>query len=207
MKKVYLSVLLCLVLFSACATGIRIETYSAKEYAQLDYKEVIELIKTPEQAAHYLETCLCYANTNTRRSFKYIHQRIKEKEKAKALCAEYAFSPAAQLRDNGYPSLILYLLFEKQPDKDQKAHACFVYQNKKGKWGTLGVLGQNSLGAIFENLKEICYWMEKYYSEKIVTYTLHDFSDINLIDSPIEQIYSGKWGINGKTVTLNAKQK
>lgn len=197
MKKAYLSIFLCLILFSACATRIRIETFDAKTYAQFDYKELIKLIKTPEQAAHYLKTYLRFVDTNTWRSFKYIHQRRT------AICAEYAFAAAALLSDNGYPELILHMYFLGTSD----THACYIYQDRKTrKWGTLGVYGESSSGAIFNNLEEACHFIKNSgHPEPIRAYKVHYLGNFNIIDSPEEKIYYDEWEKRGKEVRIEIR--
>lgn len=193
MKKAYLSVFLCLILFSACATGIRVETFDAKTYAQLDYKEVIKLIKTPEQTAHYLKTRLHFVDTDTYCSFKYIHER------GYGLCAEYAFAAAALLSDDGYPELILHMYFLGTND----THACYIYQDKKTrKWGTLGVDDESSPGAIFSSLVSACRFINKQHLEPIVAYKVHYLGNYNIIDSPDKKIYYDEWNKRGKKVTI-----
>lgn len=188
MKKIYLLILF-LILLIACNTwqdelSLRSSNYLERPYSHLSYKEVIEQIKTPAETAHYLENQLNYLHINTCRSFKYIHER------GYGLCAEYAIAAAALLSDNNYPPLILQVFLEDYPTI---SHACYIYQNKKaGKWGTLGIKGENSPDAIFNNMEEICAYLSMVYTEKIIAYAIHDLSDYNFINSNKKIIYN-RW--------------
>lgn len=198
MKKRYLFVF-CLIIISgyAAVACVSVRTHPQQDYAQWDYKTAIKEIKTPEQTTDYLEKYLKCKDTQTWRSFKYIHQRRD------ALCAEYAFAVAALLSDNGYPSLILHVYFEVKPGEEQSTHACFVYKNEN-KWGTLGIEGENSPGAIFANLEEVCQYIEKNHDRKIVAYILHNLEGYNFIDGDESDIYN-HWN-EGKKINLNNQE-
>lgn len=170
-------------------------------YARMNYKQVIEKINTPEKTAWYLKNYLHYKDEKTYRSFKYIHERTY------GLCAEYAFTAAALLYDNGYPPLILHILFESKDDI-QKTHTLYIFQDKKTKkWGTLGQPSENFPNAIFNNPTEICAYFNthNYYSERIVAYQIHNLTEYNFIDGDKEDIYD-QWNKKGQEVMLSAKQ-
>ena len=171
-----------MVLFSACATGVRIETFDAKAYAQLDYKEIIKLIKTPTETAYYLKNYLYYKKETTCHSFKYIHERKYGK------CCEYAITAAALLSDNGYPPLILHLYYAF----GSRTHAFFIYQDKETKkWGMLSGAGGESLLPMFENPGDICLYFNtiQFYRQKIIAYKIHDLTGYDFIDGDEEDIY------------------
>ena len=185
MKKAYLSVFLCLVLFSACVTGTHIKRLNVEAYTQLDYKEMIKLIKTPTEAAYYLKNYLYYKKETACRSFKYIHERKYGK------CNEYAVVAAALLSDNDYPPLILHVYYIF----GGTTHAFFIYQDRKTKkWGMLSGAGGESLLPMFESPTDICLYFNtiQFYSQKIIAYKIHDLTGYNFIDGDEKDIYD-RW--------------
>lgn len=196
--KICLLIFLSLILFTNCVSyHVSVDPYTNPHtYCLWSYKKVIKKIKTPEQTAHYLENHLFYWSNgvDTYCSFKYIHER------GYGICAEYAFAAAALLKDDGYPSLILEVFFENR----QTTHTIFIY-NKKGKWGTLGMEGENSQGAIFNNRLEVCYYIQNQHSGSIVAYIVHNLKNVNIIDDPRKNIYN-EWG-NGEKVMIKKRNK
>lgn len=147
--------------------------------------------KTPQKVRFYLENCLYYSYKKIKHpdfdkelvaeSFKYVH------EKGCAQCLEASIAAAVFLVDQ-YPPLIMHIHFKNETE----SHACYVYKNKKtNKWGCLGIWKENSRGAIFKNLDEVCkFIMSKRQDKELDFYTIHDFSGWNIIDTclipPIE---------------------
>lgn len=201
MKKIYL-LLLFLTILWACVYDdpdeifLRSDDYWKRPYSHLSYEEVIEKIKTPAEAAHYLEEQLSYLKIYSYRSFKYIHER------GSGLCADYALAAAALLSDNDYPSLMLVVEVKGL----SISHALYIYQDKQTKkWGTLGIMGDNSPGAIFNNLEELCVYVGMCHAVIITSYQIYDLSDINFIDDPGEYIY--KRGHKEKKNKIQPKQE
>lgn len=189
-----------LLIFSVACTPIT-KSDNISLYAELDYQTMIKKVKTPEEVAWYLQNYLHYQNDNVRRSFKYVHKRKC------GICAEYAFSAAALLSDNNYPPLILHVLLGNSPDNIQVTHALYVYQdNVTRRWGSLGQQRENILPK-FKTLKEMCLYFndQKFYSQKIVAYKLHNISRFNFIDGEDKEIY--KFWSSGKKIILANTEK
>ena len=195
MKKAYLSIFLCLILFSACATTAHIKRLNVEVYAQLDYKEMIKLIKTPTEAAYYLKNYLHFEWENWEgscRSFKYIHERKY------GICCEYAVTAAALLSDNNYPPLLLHLRYVS----GGTTHAFFIYQDKKTKkWGMLSGASGESFLPMFESPTDICLYFNTIhlYSDRIAAYKIHDLTGYNFIDGDENDIYN-QWAKGTETI-------
>lgn len=178
--------------------------HKIKYLKSLSYKEVIKEIKTPRDAKFYLEHCLLWRlRKGTVRSFRFIHKS------GRARCLGYSIAAAA-LMSGTYPPLLLHIFFKDEIE----THVCYVYKNKKtGKWGCLGIPGENSQGAIFKDLFAVCRFIEKnqrrmFPGIKCEGYTLHDFSGRNIIDSPKKINVSRfnhipEWNMNGKKTFIN----
>lgn len=103
--------------------------------SKMSYVEVIERIKTPQEAKKYILGYLEYKDDISNwgqvdywASFSRIHKNGSDD------CEGGAFAAAALLQDNGYPPLMLaFGEFGKK-----SGHAVYIYK-ENGKWGTLGI--------------------------------------------------------------------
>lgn len=193
MKKIYLSTplyLILLLLIFACTNDEKLIKKDEPNFERLTYQQVIEKVKTPSEAAYYLKSHLYYKSPpNGTYSFEYIH-RLGYGD-----CSDYSVAAAALLSDDGYPPLILGLFFN-----EYILHACYVYQDEKTKkWGILG-LEEDNTEAIFENLEEICSFMEKKHKDfgKCLLYILYDISKYNFIDPDSTSYIYPFWGWDSK---------
>ena len=122
------------------------------DYSKMTAEAVIEFVKTPAQAQHYLDTyfeydikeasgfSMIFFNVRTKgESFKQNHA------KRKGICIDYATAAAALLSDDGYPPLLLLL---KRP---KGMHACFLYRTEEG----FGCLGTWEIKPLYKTVEEL----------------------------------------------------
>jgi hypothetical protein len=127
-------------------------------WGSLTYQEVIEFVKTPEQAQCYLDNYFVFdpqeaedakKSAGVGESFKYNHA------KAKGVCFDHATAAAALLSDNGYAPLLLGM----KRTKDDFNHMVFVYRTKNG----FGCLGNTPMPAKYSSVNDLVkafngYW-------------------------------------------------
>ena len=147
----------------------------------IDYKEAIKEINTPEQDILYRDYFLKYNDSvslyGIEKCVKYQDGRYgydasfkQTHEKGQGNCFGIAVAMAAMLTDNEYPPLILYL---KKPFSDlernfareagnrfmenapnELSHAIYIYQ-KDGKWGCIGAGSLEDREPKYNKLKDM----------------------------------------------------
>lgn len=99
-------------------------------------------------------------------------------KKGRAHCFEAAFVAAAILEHHGYPPRVLSL-----ESKDWLDHVIFVYQNKKGLWGSVARSrdeGLHGRPAIYRSLRDLAWSYYDPYVDKsgmLVRYQLLNLDD------------------------------
>ena len=111
------------------------------EVATLSYTDVIRELKTPLEAHLYCTEHLRHAGINVDSeiygqgdywaSFKEIHKNGRDD------CDGGAIAAASILIDDGFPPHILLI------EGSSSTHAVFIYRNKEGKYGSIGINKQD----------------------------------------------------------------
>ena len=145
-------------------SGFKEKTIEKKVERNVDYKsmsleEVIEFVKTPEQAQDYLNKLdvdyLYYTQENSGISsrLKKFYDLRKEKSfrgihsLGEASCLGHSLAAAALLKDNGYSSVLMF--FESEGFAENPV--VYLYKEK----GKFGALGTTPLKPEFDTLSEV----------------------------------------------------
>ncbi len=117
-----------------------------KDLESKNYKEAIKEVKTPEEDTAYCLYFLKYfpEKADTFSSFKEIHKKKIDD------CDGGAYTAAALLSDNGHPLKVLTLA-----DSTKNGHMLFLYENKRGGFGTIGIFPADNIPATNKNINEI----------------------------------------------------
>jgi len=124
-----------------------------KELAKENYKDVMKALSTPEEVAVYCTKILQhggndidmkqYEEQDYWASFKRVHENKIDD------CDGGAVAAAAILNDNGYPPYILTMQCKGH------GHAVFLYRNKEGKFGSLGIYRADCINPEEKSVKSL----------------------------------------------------
>jgi len=120
-----------------------------RRYQGMGYQEMVEDIKTPEEAGWYIEHYIAKEENASLEAYTFRETH----ERRKGDCSEAIVAAAALLSDDGYP---LYALFFRSPLDVEKfpRHVVFVYQENQ-KWGSLGLNVIDRQKPVFSTLEEL----------------------------------------------------
>ena len=155
--------------------------------AEKDYSSVVRELKTPFEAGIYCTKFLkhggdnadfiIYGKENYWASFKIIHKNKVDD------CDGGAVAAAAILSDDWFPPYILVM-----SDKE-KGHAVFLYQNQKGKYGSIGINNEDINPPIIDSLEELVRKIGKNIGMKDdINYEVYDLGSLHpdFIDNDLD---------------------
>ncbi|HIG95076.1 MAG: hypothetical protein QT05_C0016G0008 [archaeon GW2011_AR13] len=158
----------------------------------MDSKQLVQYIKTPEQAQRYLNTFARYTSdleasdftkNNFELPFEKIHEHVKKFGFFRGDCEEAQTFANATLSDNGYQRRELVMILNKKNKENGKyqSHSLYPFQ-KDGKWGTIGINNTDYHSAKYPTLEKLCKdsAFEKEIG-KVIAYFLRDRTNPNYI--------------------------
>jgi predicted transglutaminase-like cysteine proteinase len=153
-----------------------------------DYKDMLSEVKDVEDAEIYCTKVMQHAGKNSDKimygkedywaSFKQSYYlRLQD-------CDDATVAAAALLQDNGFHPYFLKL------DGKESGHMVFLYKDKEGKFGTIGINDVDCKRPESKNIEDLFKEFNKDYNEKFLSYKILDAQEIfpDAIDK--EQDYS-----------------
>ncbi len=143
-----------------------------QRYSGKSLDEVIEMVKTPEEAQEFLSCCMTYQddkdNYDVAEYFASPAQTFKRKS---GDCEDYAILAAALLKDNGYPPPVLIV-----DQLNVYRHAVFIYQ-REGKYGVISNSSLEFCLPVRKDLNDVVRGLNCEYSRYQIVDLRKFFSD------------------------------
>ncbi len=164
----------------------RLEKNSKKtpDYRQLTWQEAIAFVQTPEEAQQYCEW-LYYNSIRQRNLNDYLYSFRKTHEGGPIDSMTAAYSAAALLRDNNYPSFCLVL--SNRSILSSRHHALFLYKYQH-KFGSIGINKEDYNPPVHESAAALAKEVNARYTKRghypLTAYALFDIekTDPDFID-------------------------